>query len=71
MDFTETGNVNYDGDQNYVLTGVHWQVAPGTKLQNLHFEMPFSATMAAGILTDDGSGGFVSDLTFVGGNIGW
>ena len=71
FDITEMGNVNYDGDQNYVPTGLHWQVAQGTKLQNLHFEMPFSATTAVGIFTDNGSGGFVSDLTFFGGNIGW
>jgi len=71
FDLTEMGTVNIDGDQNYVPTGLHWQVAQGTKLQNLHFEMPFSATTAVGIFTDNGSGGFVSDLTFFGGNIGW
>jgi len=44
--------------------------AQGTKLQNLHFGMPFSATTAVRIFTDNGSGGFVTDLTFFGGNIG-
>lgn len=58
-----------------VPTGIHWQVAQGTSLQNLVFNMPKatsgSNTTHVGIFTENGSGGFVSDLTFNGGNIGW
>ncbi|MCQ8205811.1 glycoside hydrolase family 55 protein, partial [Vibrio parahaemolyticus] len=61
-----------ENDQNYVPTGIHWQVAQATSLQNLVFDMPTtSKTTAVGIFTENGSGGFVSDLTFNGGNIGW
>ncbi|TRX89679.1 hypothetical protein FHL15_009429 [Xylaria flabelliformis] len=67
-----------DNDQPLVPTGIHWQVAQATTLQNLIFNMPESsggssenATTAVGIFTENGSGGFVSDLTFNGGNIGW
>lgn len=61
-----------EGDQDYAPTGIHWQVAQATSLQNLVFDMPTtSTTTAVGIFTENGSGGFVSDLTFNGGNIGW
>lgn len=64
-----------ENGQTYAPTGIHWQVAQATSLQNLHFEMPLSdstgATTAVGIFMENGSGGFVSDLTFFGGNIGF
>ncbi|KAK4164601.1 glucan-beta-glucosidase [Cladorrhinum sp. PSN259] len=59
-------------DQELVPTGIHWQVSQATSLQNLVFDMPTtSTTTAVGIFTENGSGGFVSDLKFNGGNIGW
>ncbi|TRX94651.1 hypothetical protein FHL15_004423 [Xylaria flabelliformis] len=61
-----------ENDQELVPTGIHWQVSQATSLQNLIFDMPTSSTTTAvGIFTENGSGGFVSDLVFNGGNIGW
>lgn len=44
-------------------------------MQNLVFNMPEASSdddvTAVGIFTENGSGGFVSDLTFNGGSIGW
>lgn len=79
-------------DQPLVPTGIHWQVAQATSLQNLVFLMPSTTTTTAvGIFSvrmfatpsssqllthvsvsqENGSGGFVSNITFGGGNIGW
>ncbi|KAK5387779.1 hypothetical protein LTS13_000715 [Exophiala xenobiotica] len=52
--------------------GIHWQVAQATSLQNIVFNMaPKSPTnKQQGIFMDNGSGGFMSDLVFNGGNYG-
>ena len=53
--------------------GIHWQVAQATSLQNIRFEMiqgGGSANKQQGIFMDNGSGGWMSDLTFNGGNYG-
>ena len=51
--------------------GIHWQVAQATSLQNIVFNMiQGSASRQVGIFMDNGSGGFMSDLTFNGGNYG-
>ncbi|KAK8189827.1 pectate lyase superfamily protein-domain-containing protein [Phyllosticta capitalensis] len=52
--------------------GIHWQVAQATSLQNIRFEMVKggSSNKQQGIFMDNGSGGFMVDLTFNGGNIG-
>jgi glucan 1,3-beta-glucosidase len=52
--------------------GIHWQVAQATSLQNIVFNMrPKSPTnQQQGIFMDNGSGGFMSDLTFNGGKFG-
>ncbi|KAI0490352.1 pectin lyase fold/virulence factor [Xylaria cf. heliscus] len=78
FDLTDMPLSTAENDQPLVPTGIHWQVAQATTLQNLVFNMPKSsssssdnATTAVGIFTENGSGGFVSDLTFNGGNIGW
>ncbi|KAM0321647.1 hypothetical protein ACHAQA_010003 [Verticillium albo-atrum] len=64
-----------DHDQPLVPTGIHWQVSQACSLQNLLFEMPDAKdnekVTHVGIFMENGSGGFVSDLTFRGGNIGW
>lgn len=54
-------------------TGIHWQVAQATSLQNILFKMPKRSkdTPHVGLITENGSGGFVCDLEFQGGNIGW
>ncbi|KAK5017179.1 hypothetical protein LTR39_001690, partial [Cryomyces antarcticus] len=52
--------------------GIHWQVAQATSLQNIRFEMVKGGSNNAqlGIFMDNGSGGFMTDLTFNGGNYG-
>ncbi|PYH83679.1 pectin lyase-like protein [Aspergillus uvarum CBS 121591] len=53
--------------------GIHWQVGQATSLQNIRFEMikgGGAANKQQGIFMDNGSGGFMSDLTFNGGNYG-
>ncbi|KAJ4406652.1 hypothetical protein N0V82_010075 [Gnomoniopsis sp. IMI 355080] len=53
--------------------GIHWQVAQATSLQNIVFNMNTDTSTAnaqKGIFMDNGSGGFMSDLTFNGGGYG-
>ncbi|RYC61691.1 hypothetical protein CHU98_g4510 [Xylaria longipes] len=75
FDLREMPQATDENDQELVPTGIHWQVSQATSLQNLVFMMPEATdddqTTAVGIFTENGSGGFVSDLTFNGGNIGW
>ncbi|KAF4948483.1 hypothetical protein FSARC_13720 [Fusarium sarcochroum] len=54
-------------------TGIHWQVAQATSLQNIVFQMiedPSEDNKQQGIFIDNGSGGFMTDLTFIGGKYG-
>ncbi|KAI9844659.1 MAG: hypothetical protein M1838_002078 [Thelocarpon superellum] len=53
-------------------TGIHWQVAQATSLQNIRFEMQRggSNNQQQGIFMDNGSGGFMTDLIFNGGKYG-
>ena len=53
-------------------TGIHWQVAQATSLQNIVFNMitDTSGNKQQGVFMDNGSGGFMTDLTFNGGNLG-
>jgi glucan 1,3-beta-glucosidase len=48
--------------------GIHWQVAQATSLQNIRFEMVQGGEGNAqmGVFMDNGSGGFMADLTFNG-----
>ena len=53
--------------------GIHWQVAQATSLQNIRFEMVKGGgddNQQKGLFIDSGSGGFMSDLVFNGGNYG-
>lgn len=53
--------------------GIHWQVGQATSLQNIRFEMVKGggdANKQQGIFMDNGSGGWMTDLTFNGGNYG-
>ncbi|KAM5444924.1 putative glucan 1,3-beta-glucosidase [Microsporum ferrugineum] len=53
--------------------GIHWQVAQASSLQNIRFEMVRGggdANKQLGIFMDNGSGGFMTDLVFNGGNYG-
>ncbi|KAM7208230.1 Pectate lyase superfamily domain containing protein [Naviculisporaceae sp. PSN 640] len=69
LDTTDNGGVPY------VPTGIHWQVSQATSLQYLEFRMPVATSNNTvnhvGIFTENGSGGFVSNLLFNGGSIGW
>ncbi|KAJ3554045.1 hypothetical protein NM688_g3306 [Phlebia brevispora] len=52
-------------------TGIHWQVSQGTSLINIVFQMSTAGgTQHVGIFMENGSGGFLGDLVFNGGNIG-
>ncbi|AEO68750.1 5d0c3ecd-ceea-4e39-a382-06f1dec1835c [Thermothielavioides terrestris] len=56
-----------------VGAGIHWQVAQATSLQNIVFNMRTDggdSNKQQGIFMDNGSGGFMTDLTFNGGNYG-
>lgn len=53
--------------------GIHWQVAQATSLQNIEFNMIQDTSednRQQGIFMDNGSGGFMTDLTFIGGKFG-
>jgi len=52
--------------------GIHWQVAQATSLQNIVFNMikGGSGNKQQGIFMDNGSGGWMTDLVFNGGNYG-
>ena len=53
-------------------TGMHWQVAQATSLHNIIFNMIKGGAdnKQQGIFMDNGSGGFMSNLTFNGGRYG-
>lgn len=53
-------------------TGIHWQVAQATSLQNLRFEMVKGGVenKQQGVFMENGSGGFMTDLIFNGGYYG-
>ncbi|KAJ7168214.1 exo-beta-1,3-glucanase [Mycena crocata] len=52
-------------------TGIHWQVAQATSLQNIVVQMSTAANTAhQGIWMENGSGGFMGDLVFNGGKFG-
>lgn len=75
FDLTDMPSSTDDNDQPLVPTGIHWQVSQACSLQNLVFNMPEASDDGSvthvGIFMENGSGGFVSDLEFNGGNIGW
>lgn len=53
------------------ITGLHWPTAQATSLQNMVFNMSTApGTQHQGIFIESGSGGFMNDLTFLGGLYG-
>lgn len=54
---------------------IHWQVAQATSLQNIVFNMVQGklgdGNQQQGIFMDNGSGGFMEDLIFIGGGVGF
>lgn len=75
FDLTQMPLKTDEHGQKLVPTGIHWQVSQACSLQNLLFKMPTAtddgSVTHVGIFTENGSGGFVSDLEFEGGAIGW
>ncbi|KAH7312211.1 pectate lyase superfamily protein-domain-containing protein [Stachybotrys elegans] len=68
IDLTDCPDSTPDG---FAPTGIHWQVAQATSLQNILFRMRKGAgTTHVGIFMENGSGGFLGDLSFEGGAIG-
>ncbi|KAL4962958.1 pectin lyase-like protein [Aspergillus stella-maris] len=59
-------------DPSAYVCAIHWQVAQGTSLENIEFYMlqNVEGNTQQGIYMENGSGGFLADLTFVGGNFG-
>lgn len=56
---------------NSSVTGIHWPTGQATSIQNVVFQMSNAAgTLHQGIFIESGSGGFVNDLVFNGGNYG-
>lgn len=65
--------IDLTGQPKTTGTGIHWQVAQATSLQNIEFNMikdKSADNKQQGIFSDNGSGGFMTDLTFNGGAIG-
>ncbi|KAL2759071.1 glycoside hydrolase family 55 protein [Sodiomyces alcalophilus JCM 7366] len=56
------------------VCAIHWQVAQASSLENIEFYMQYNSDVPhntqQGIYMENGSGGFLADLTFVGGNFG-
>lgn len=71
FDLTGQNWTNTDNGQNYVPTGIYWQVGQATSITNCDVVMSVSTSeqraTAVGIAMENGSVGFVSDLTFTGG----
>ncbi|PNP39417.1 hypothetical protein TGAMA5MH_08623 [Trichoderma gamsii] len=77
FDMTQQAPQNTQNFQLYVPTGIHWQVGQATSITNCNFNMAVSTSSdpdgkatSVGIFMENGSGGFMSDLTFFGGNAG-
>ncbi|KXT17316.1 hypothetical protein AC579_544 [Pseudocercospora musae] len=67
--FRQVRNFVIDLTPAPAASGIHWQVAQATSLQNIDFKMTEGGNQQ-GIFMDNGSGGWMSDLTFEGGKIG-
>ncbi|KAK6522110.1 hypothetical protein TWF281_002677 [Arthrobotrys megalospora] len=71
LDITAMPPTVRDGDSSWPPTALHWQVAQATSLQNIHFIMSTApGNNQTGIFMENGSGGFIGDLTFFGGQFG-
>ncbi|KAL3964968.1 hypothetical protein ACCO45_001972 [Purpureocillium lilacinum] len=73
--FRQVRNFKIDltGQPKTTGTGIHWQVAQATSLQNIEFNMIQDRSednKQQGIFMENGSGGFMTDLTFNGGALG-
>jgi hypothetical protein len=70
LDLTRLPNYVPNGAKDSFPVGIHRQVSQACTLQNVHFRMPVAGpggeVRHRGIYMVNGSGGFVSDLTFTG-----
>ncbi|KAL7928405.1 glycoside hydrolase family 55 protein [Trichoderma chlorosporum] len=56
---------------NNQINGIHWPTAQATSLQNIQITMSTaSGNQHVGLFIENGSAGFLTDMTFNGGNIG-
>lgn len=73
--FRQIRNLILDTTQlpaNFSATGIHWPTAQTTSLQNIVFNMNAeNGTLHEGVFIEEGSGGFMTDLVFNGGNYGF
>jgi glucan 1,3-beta-glucosidase len=73
--FRQIRNLILDTTQipaNLTARGLHWPTAQTTSLQNVVFNMNAdNGTQHQGIFVEEGSGGFMTDLVFNGGNNGF
>lgn len=69
IDMTQMPEAGPDGQE---VNGVHWQVAQACSMQNVVFDMkPASpSSKQRGIMMENGSGMFMADIVFRGGNVG-
>ncbi|KAH9223997.1 pectate lyase superfamily protein-domain-containing protein [Leptodontidium sp. 2 PMI_412] len=60
-----------DAPLDAYIAAIHWQIAQATSLQNMKFTMStVPGNNQQGIFMENGSGGFMSDLEFIGGSVG-
>ncbi|CAE6452109.1 unnamed protein product [Rhizoctonia solani] len=56
---------------NSTVRGIHWQLSQATSLSNVRVEMSQEAdNKHQGVFIENGSGGFMADLHFIGGQFG-
>jgi len=60
------------GPQGQEVNGIHWQVSQACSMQNVVFDMKAATPTSKqrGIMMENGSGMFMSDIVFNGGNVG-
>lgn len=61
--------------QDAAVCGIHWQVAQASSLENIYFFQTLPSddpsTTQQGIYMENGRGGFMGDLFFIGGKFGY
>lgn len=69
IDMTDMPEQNPGGGE---VNGIHWQVAQACSMQNVVFNMkpPSTTNRQRGIMMENGSGMFMADVVFNGGNVG-
>ncbi|KAI9708251.1 MAG: hypothetical protein M1820_004205 [Bogoriella megaspora] len=69
--FRQIRNLNIDTRNipaSTLMRGIHWPTAQATSIQNVQFQLSSaSGTQHVGLFIEEGSAGFLADLTFNGG----